>query len=92
MKLTSWVIEQAAKATRAELENLRDTVMIQAREIVDLKSNNRELLARIKQLSPEKQFEVLELSFGLRWQLKILSVQSSNGKTIITAERAETRE
>lgn len=81
MKLTQWMIEQAAAHTRRQLDDLRfDLAQAKGR----LEAATDEIVAlrqRVAEMAPQKQFAVKEYSGK---QLDILSVAHLGGKTVIT--------
>ncbi len=91
MKLTQWIIEQAARQTQKDMEALRNSNDLLKRTNEGLQQDNHELRERIRAMAPEKQFRAVSvdtrtLPRGQTRELRILRVYSTNGVTTIETE------
>ena len=87
MKITEWVIQQAAAHTRRQLDDLRFDLAQANGNLAAARDEIDTLRKRVKEMAPEKQFQVYEFDGTLRWPLTILSVLSSAGKNTITVQK-----
>lgn len=79
---------EAVMATQQELQREREEHNIRVREIhSEFNVERGELLQRIRQMAPEKQFRVIyHPRVGLPYEARLRAVQSANGVTTIHAE------
>lgn len=88
-----WLLQKLLKmkesliAVTAERDEAREERDEFRSRFIESQNNEQDLVERIRQLSPQKQFAVnLRGPNGINWRCQIDSVNSANGSTLITVQ------